>query len=365
MSFNPDPNKQATEVIFSRKRKPVVHPTLFFNQTPVISEPLQKHLGLTLDKRLNFNQHLNGKIAKSMKGIGLIKRLYCYLPRKSLMTIYKSYIRPHLDYCDVIYDQPHNESFCKKIESIQYNAALAITGAIKGTSRVRLYRELGLESLSDRRYCRRLIYFYKIVHHKSPKYLSDLLPQKRRSHNPQRAELFAEIFSHSEYFDNTFLPFSIKFWNRLSSDLRNAASISVFKNALLKFYRPKASPLFGIIDPIGTKYLTRLRVNLSHLREHKFQHNFSDTINPLCSCSLEAESTCHYLLRCLFFTPIRKTLLDNIVEMVGSISDLPDDKLVNLLLYGHDSYSINTNRSILNCTISYIKSSERFENQLF
>ena len=56
------------------------------------------------------------------------------------MTIYKSYIRPHLDYCDVIYDQPHNESFCKKIESIQYNSALAITGVIKfGFERFSLY----------------------------------------------------------------------------------------------------------------------------------------------------------------------------------------------------------------------------------
>ena len=53
-----------------------------------------------------------------------------------------------------------------------------------------------------------------------------------------------------------------------------------------------------------------LRVNLSHLREHKFHHNFLDTLNPLCSCSLEIESTSHYLLRCPFYTHIRKTLLD-------------------------------------------------------
>ena len=69
-----------------------------------------------------------------MKGIGLIKRLYYYLPRKSLLTIYRSFIRPHLDYCDVIYDQTLNEDFCSKIESVQYKAALSITGAIKGTS---------------------------------------------------------------------------------------------------------------------------------------------------------------------------------------------------------------------------------------
>ena len=90
---------------------------------------------------------MNEKISKANKGIGLIRRLYSYLPRKSLLNIYKSFIRPHLDYGDVIYDQPHNDTFCRMIESVQYNAALAITGAIKGSSRDRLYQELGLETL--------------------------------------------------------------------------------------------------------------------------------------------------------------------------------------------------------------------------
>ena len=81
---------------------------------------------------------------KANKEIGIIKRLSNTVPRKSLLTICKSFIRTHLDYCDVIYDQPNNESFCTKIEHIQYNAALAITGAIKGTSHTKLYKELGL-----------------------------------------------------------------------------------------------------------------------------------------------------------------------------------------------------------------------------
>ena len=76
MVFNPDPNKQATEVIFSRKRKPVNHPTLYFNDAPVANAPFQKHLGLFLDENLTFGHHLNENISKANKGIGLIKRLY-------------------------------------------------------------------------------------------------------------------------------------------------------------------------------------------------------------------------------------------------------------------------------------------------
>ena len=74
------------------------------------------------------------------------------LSRKSLLTIYKSFVRPLLDYADIIYDKPYNESFKEKLEAVQYNACLAITGAIRGTSRERLFRELGLEILNNRRW---------------------------------------------------------------------------------------------------------------------------------------------------------------------------------------------------------------------
>ena len=91
-----------------------------------------------LDEKLNFNHHIYVKILKANKGIEIIKRLSHILPRKSLITIYKSFIRSRLDYCDVIYDQPNNESFSSKIKRIQYNAALAITGARRGTSQTKL-----------------------------------------------------------------------------------------------------------------------------------------------------------------------------------------------------------------------------------
>ena len=97
--------------------------------------------------------------------------------------MYKSFIRPHLDYCDVIYDQPNNESFCTKIERIQYNAALAITGAIRGTSQIKLYKELGLESLRFRRWFRQLCTFFKIKIHGKPEYLLKKIPSSQIHYN--------------------------------------------------------------------------------------------------------------------------------------------------------------------------------------
>ena len=66
--------------------------------------------------------------------------------------MYKAFVRPRLDYRDIIYDEDYNETFHQKLESIQYNACLALSGAIRGSSRENLYHDLGLESLQRRRW---------------------------------------------------------------------------------------------------------------------------------------------------------------------------------------------------------------------
>ena len=96
---------------------------------------------MLLDSRLNFNESVQSKTNKCYKIIGLIKKLSIHLPREALLLIYKSFVRPNLDYGDTIFDKPNTESFK---ESIQYKACVAITGAIQATSRERLYRDLGL-----------------------------------------------------------------------------------------------------------------------------------------------------------------------------------------------------------------------------
>ena len=96
-------------------------------------------------------------------------------------SFYKCFIRPHLDYGDVIYDQPLNESLSNRIESVQYKAALAITGVMQGSSREKLYKELGLEHLYQRRWMRQLCSFCKVFHNKALKYIYSLIPSTRAS----------------------------------------------------------------------------------------------------------------------------------------------------------------------------------------
>ena len=111
----------------------------------------QKHLGMLLDVNLDFQEHLKNIYSQVNETIGLLSKLHNTLRRLLLRTIYKSFARPHLDYGDIIYDQAYTASFHQKIESVQYNSALAITGAIRGTSKEKLYQELGLETAEKRR----------------------------------------------------------------------------------------------------------------------------------------------------------------------------------------------------------------------
>ena len=148
-------SKQAQEVIFSRKSKRSTHSPLVFNNVFQIFS--QKHLGVILDFKLTFEEHLNNVLAKVNKAVGISSKLRNILPRTALITIYKAFNRPNLDYGDVLYDQAFNNSFKETLKSIQYNACLALPGAIRGTSKEKIYQELVQKALPFPKYLLRLI----------------------------------------------------------------------------------------------------------------------------------------------------------------------------------------------------------------
>ena len=134
---------------------------------------------------------------------------------------------------------------------------------------------------------------------------------------------------------------------------------------LLNFIRPKESKVYNFNDAIGIKLITRLRLVFSHLREHKFKHNIQDTLNPLCSCSIEVESTSHYFLRCHFYDALRATLMNDLRNIDSDLPALRDENLTNILLYGNQIYDDKANQIILMHVIRYIKDSQRFDEPLF
>ena len=363
MSFNPDITKQAQEIIFCRKKNNTIHPRLYFNNTPIQRKFVQKYLGLFLDVKLSFLEHIDEKIKKATVGVNLMRKLNLLLPRSSLLTVYKSFIRPHLDYGDVIYDQQNPSFLINKIESVQCNAALAITGAIRGTSKAKLYQELGFESLKDRRWLRRLCYLYKIVSTNQPAYLYDLILPFQRSSSNKGCNY--EPFCRTVSFKNSFLPYAIKEWNKLDSEIRNAKTYASFRKMFLKFIRPIENSTYKIYDPLGIKSLTRLRLGFSHLSEHKFRHNFAGSLNPLCSCSLETESTLHFFLRWQNYTTLRRALMTDLKNINDAIMSLNESDLLHVLLYGSKKFDNNMNISILTATIKFIKDTERFDQHSY
>ena len=145
------------------------------------------------------------------------------------------------------------------------------------------------------------------------------------------------LLRQSISFSKNFFPSAIIEWNSLDPNLRNSNSISAFKGKILNFIRPSPNSVFDIRNPKGIKLIIRLRLGLSHLREHKFKYSFQDTINPLCNCGQDIESATHFFLHCPFFINERHTLPSTIRNLDSKLLDCIDYDLTQTLLFGNSS----------------------------
>ena len=139
--------------------------------------------------------------------MGLLRKFQQILPMSSLLIIYKTFIGSRLDYADIIYDQAYNSGFHDKLESIQYNACLALTSAIRCTTTEKIYQELGLQYLKSRCWLKKLCQFYKIFNKKSSSYLFNLIPNFNRVSNTRLIYNIPPIKGRHDYFKNSFFSF--------------------------------------------------------------------------------------------------------------------------------------------------------------
>ena len=167
-------------------------------------------------------------------------------------------------------------------------------------------------------------------------------------------------YCRTDVFKYSFFRYTVVEWNKLDADLKNAKSYTCFRNSLLKIGRSDQNSIFKIFNPLGIKLLTRLRFGLSHLNEHRFRHDFMNCLNPLCSCMLEVESTTHFFLHCHFYDTFCQTLFDTVESIIQDTSNLSDNILVNLLMYGKPNYSFDDSR---NCKIIFYNFSPSYQLQ--
>ena len=149
------------------------------------------------------------------------------------------------------------------------------------------------------RWFRKLCFFFKVLKNKSPGYLFRIIPRSSSyiTRNSDKIPLFKIKHNIYKYL---FFPSTTIKWNNLDQDLRNrnSESYTLFRSTILKFIMPSPNSFYGCQNMLGIKLVTRLHQGLSHLREHKFRHSFPDTLNPLCNCGMDVESSTHCLLQC-------------------------------------------------------------------
>ena len=294
------------------------------------------------------------------------------MARDVLDQIYKLYVRPHLDFGDIIYHKYDPEmrlTFTQRLKQAQYSAALAVAGAWRGTNRQRLYEELGWESLYHRRWFRRLCHFFNLVKSQSLDYLFHEIPPERYvcyviSYGLRYPRDYEVKVARTNCFSNTYFHNTLFEWNLVDEEIKNSTPLFQFKNKLLKMTRPEGNPVYNISDNGGVRLFTKLRLKFSVLNEHKFRHNF-DSLTPYCVCGTDREDNEHFLLHCPLFDSMRLDLFDQLSEIPVLNVNLDDKSFCDLLLFRGSHYNVIINRIILEATILFIKNTKRLNGVEF
>ena len=205
--------------------------------------------------------------------------------------------------------------------------------------------------------------FFKWKIYGKPEYLLKKIPSSQIHYNTRNAYQVETYYCRTD-IENSFFPYTIVEWNKLDVDIQKSKSCATFSNALVKLHRPIQCIMYSISNPVGLQLLTCLRLGLSHLNKHRFNHNFQNCINLLHSCSLEIESTFHFLVPCHNYRNICVTLLNSIAEIIGNTFNINDECLVSLLLFGSQKYTEVDNSHKVSATIKYLLDSGRFNGPL-
>ena len=160
--------------------------------------------------------------------------------------------------------------------------------------------------------------------------------------------------------ETLFFPSTVIERNKLDNNIQNLGLVSAFKKQILKFIRPSFNSIFKVHNPHWIKLPTRLRVGLSHLHEHKSRHNFQDSLDQFCYCSQHIKTTIHFFLHCSTYSNQRKPLFEKISNITHSLLYQNDSIIVETLFFGSDGLNDEENARIIESTIKYIRTTERF-----
>ena len=272
--------------------------------------------------------------------------------KESLNKMYLSYIRPILEYADVLWDGCSNENE-SRIEKVQLEAARLVSGLTRSTSTNRIYQEIGWKTLHRRRKEKKLILFHKIVHNIAPSYLRDLLPLTvgQNTHYHLRNQMnFIEPRCRLDFYRKSFFPSTINMWNSLPQSLREITNLNSFKRSITE--RTISVPRFYFNGERKYAILhARLRNKCSNLNHDLFTNHIS--LTEKCACNANHETTFHYFFECVNYTNERMTMLRSLHQFSFQ-TDL------NTILFGDSMLTDEQNDIIFSIIQTFIKQTKRF-----
>ena len=347
VTFNP---LKTEALLISRKLIKPYHSSLHMDNQIIDEVDTHKHIGIYLSSDCSWHKHIDYVKEKAWTRINAMRKFKFELDRKSLETIYLTFIRPILEYGDVVWDNcTLNEK--QELDKIQIEAARIVTGTTKLISIQTLYDEIKWETLETRRNKHKLVLFYKMFNNISPAYLSSLVPPSVSSistYNLRNAENVQAIDSRTSQYFNSFLPSVVREWNNLPLQIRSSDSVNSFKSQLNR--GASVVPKYYYSGNRKLQILhTRLRTNCSSLSNDLFLKNISET--PLCLCG-NVENTEHYFMHCRIYEAQR-------AELSQTVSQYSPFTL-ETLLFGNNTLPLNINILIVDAVHTYIKDTKRF-----
>ncbi len=317
---------------------------------------------------MTWDDHINRTCTEAGKRLTIIKRLPYNVTPLTKIHIYKTFIRPILEYGAIIFDNCPNY-LTQKMENIQRQAAIAATRAYNNTSHQQLLLECGIVTLQTRRTQAKLINFYKIKKNIAPAYLLTLLPDEvgNQSNYNLRNTLDIQLpKSTKNYYLKSYIPSSIKLWNKLTQKIKTIATIDTFKLNLKHIYCKTETykPYLTGSTP-GYIHLSRFRMQLSGLNTHRKKFHFID-YNTCPNCNRPNEDPEHFFLICPAYAVPRGAMFDRLGRLLPSLgvhglamgTGSQRRKIVKILIFGCKKVEIDT--KIFNISAKYVEETNRF-----
>lgn len=271
------------------------------------------------------------------------------------------HVRSCIDYCLPVYGPSLNNTQVNKLDQLQYRAARMATMAMKFTSKEKIFKDLGWESIECRIKYLSLCLFHKIHIHGTRPLIRQCMPPVNQYQNFTRSNKFYSTYTQKDItFCNSFFPKISNLWNDLPFELRNK-DMSDFKTELGWLLKPPKIRLYSIGSKFGNSIHTQLRVGKTQLNDHLFTMRLTNTTG--CLCHEPVESTEHFLLDCFLYEVERQELFANISGLlIKKLDKYNRNDLVTALLFGeriHDSERYLHNKQLFKTVQNFLIKTKR------